>query len=115
MILARKVNALKAATAFSGWLFTVVRRECQRLSRKMFGQGMSIEDLADTQLACRSDKSLKIDLVAARESLGHRKMPCQVQGEMWRQVHAEERLNSWVDPARHVHLPGRGWYSSPRQ
>ena len=69
MILARKVKALKAAAAFSGWLFTVVRRECQRLSRRMFGRRESIEDLADAQLACRSDESLKIDLVAALESL----------------------------------------------
>lgn len=69
MILARRVKSLKAAAAFSGWLFTVVRRECQRLSRRMFGQGTSIEDLADDQLACRTDESLKIDLVAALESL----------------------------------------------
>ncbi len=69
LILAKKVKALRAAAAFSGWLFTVVRRECQRLSRKMFGQGESIEDLADSQLACRSDESLQIDLVAALESL----------------------------------------------
>ena len=69
LILSRKVASLKAAAAFSGWLFTVVRRECQRLSRKMFGQGQSIEDLADAQLACRTDESLRIDLIAALESL----------------------------------------------
>ena len=69
MILARKVKALKAAAAFSGWLITVVRRECHRLSRKMFRQGESIEDLAEAQLASRNDESLKIDLVAALESL----------------------------------------------
>lgn len=68
LILSRKVASLKAAAAFSGWLFTVVRRECQRLSRKMFGQGQSIEDLADAQLACRTDESLRIDLIAALES-----------------------------------------------
>jgi DNA-directed RNA polymerase specialized sigma24 family protein len=39
LILSRKIGGLKAAAAFSGWLFTVVRRECQRLSRRMFGQG----------------------------------------------------------------------------
>lgn len=69
MILARKVKALKAAAAFSGWLITVVRRECHRLSRKMLRQGESIEDLAEAQLASRNDESLKIDLVAALESL----------------------------------------------
>ncbi|MGH8211401.1 MAG: RNA polymerase sigma factor, partial [Steroidobacteraceae bacterium] len=69
LILSRKVKALRAAAAFSGWLFTVVRRECQRLSRAMFRQGSSIEDLAEAQLACRSDEGLKIDLIAALESL----------------------------------------------
>ncbi|MBS0420958.1 MAG: sigma-70 family RNA polymerase sigma factor [Proteobacteria bacterium] len=69
LILARKVKALRAAAALSGWLFTVVRRECQRLSRKMLGQDASSEDLAEAQLALRSDESLQIDLIAALESL----------------------------------------------
>jgi RNA polymerase sigma factor (sigma-70 family) len=69
LILSRRIGGLKAAAAFSGWLFTVVRRECQRLSRKMLGQGPSVEDLAEAQLACRTDESLKVDLVAALESL----------------------------------------------
>jgi RNA polymerase sigma factor (sigma-70 family) len=69
LILVKKVRALKAAAAFSGWLFTVVRRECQRLSRRMLRQGASLEDLAEAQLACRTDEALKIDLVAALESL----------------------------------------------
>ncbi len=69
LILAKKVKALKAAAAFSGWLFTVVRRECHRLARKMFRQGGSIEDLAEAQLASRNDENLRIDLVAALESL----------------------------------------------
>jgi RNA polymerase sigma factor (sigma-70 family) len=69
LILSRKVRGLKAAAAFSGWLFTVVRRECQRLSRRMFGKDLSIEDLADEQLAARSDEGLPLDLIAALESL----------------------------------------------
>ena len=69
LILSRKIGGLKAAAAFSGWLFTVVRRECNRLSRRMFGQGPSSEDLAESQLACRSDESLRIDLIAALDSL----------------------------------------------
>src|SRR5258707_1277178 len=69
LILSRKVKGLKAAAAFSGWLFTIVRRECQRLSRKIFGQGVSIEDLADAQLATRSDEGLHLDLIAAVECL----------------------------------------------
>ena len=69
LILTRRIKSLRAAAAFSGWLFTVVRRECQRLSRRMFGRGESIEDLAEAQLACRPDASLRIDLIAALESL----------------------------------------------
>lgn len=69
LILSRRIGGLKAPAAFSGWLFTVVRRECQRLSRKMFGHGPSVEELAEAQLACRTDESLRVDLVAALESL----------------------------------------------
>ncbi len=69
LVLSRKVKGLRAAAAFSGWLFTIVRRECQRLSRRMFGQDVSIEDLADAQLATRSDEGLHLDLIAALESL----------------------------------------------
>jgi hypothetical protein len=52
--------ALKTAAAFSWWLFTIVRRECQRLSRRMFRQGVSVEDLTDAQLATRSDEGLHL-------------------------------------------------------
>jgi RNA polymerase sigma factor (sigma-70 family) len=69
LILSRKVTALKAAAAFSGWLFTVVRRECHRLSRAMLGRGELIEDLSETKLACRTEESLHVDLLAALESL----------------------------------------------
>ena len=69
LVLSRKVKGLKAAAAFSGWLFTIVRRECQRLSRRMLGQGLSLDDVADAQLATRSDESLHLDLIAALESL----------------------------------------------
>ena len=69
LILSRKVRGLKLAAAFSGWLFTVVRRECQRLSRRMFGQGTSLEDLAEERLATYPDEALRLDVVAALESL----------------------------------------------
>jgi RNA polymerase sigma factor (sigma-70 family) len=68
LILSNKIGALKVAAAFSGWLFTVVRRECQRLGRKIIGQH-SLEDVAEEKLAIRSDENIKIDLMAALESL----------------------------------------------
>src|SRR5258708_19307475 len=69
LILSRKVKGLKAAAAFSGGLFTIVRRECQRLSRRMFVQGVTVEDLADAQPATRSDHGLHLDPIHAPEPL----------------------------------------------
>jgi RNA polymerase sigma factor (sigma-70 family) len=69
LILSRKVTSLKTAAAFSGWLFTIVRRECHRMSRRMFGRSVSLEELADAQLAVRSDEILHLDLIQALESL----------------------------------------------
>lgn len=36
LIISHKVKGLKAAAAFSSWLFTVIRRECRKLERMMF-------------------------------------------------------------------------------
>jgi RNA polymerase sigma factor (sigma-70 family) len=69
LILTRKLGALKAAVAFSGWLFTIVRRECLRLLRRLPGQRQSLEDVADAQFATRTDESLHVDLLRALESL----------------------------------------------
>ena len=49
-------------------MITVVRRECRRLERKIFGR-RPIEDLAEEQLAVRSDDALRVDLISALESL----------------------------------------------
>ena len=51
------------------WLFTILRRECQRLLRGMSGRQQSLEDLADAQLATRTDEALRLDLLRALESL----------------------------------------------
>lgn len=69
LIVSRKVSALKAAVAFSSWLFTVIRRECHKLERMMFKSDPLEEDVAEQQLACRSDGALQIDLARALESL----------------------------------------------
>ena len=68
LVLSRKIGTLKAVAAFSGWLFTIVRRECQRIGRKITGQ-QSIEEVAEARLATRSDESIKLDLLAALDSL----------------------------------------------
>ena len=69
MVVSRKVASLKAAAAFSAWLFTVIRRECRKLSRAMFRFEPLEDDVFETQLALKSDDSLRIDLVSAFESL----------------------------------------------
>ncbi len=69
LVISRKVHGLKAATAFSSWLFTVIKRECRKLERAMFRHEPLDEDLAEHQLASKSDNDLRIDLAAALESL----------------------------------------------
>ena len=69
MVIARKLGALKAAAAFSSWLFTVIRRECKKLERIMFRTETLDEDQAEHQLLCKTDNDLRIDLAAALESL----------------------------------------------
>jgi len=69
LILSRRIKGLRAVAAFSSWLFTVVRRECDRLARRMRAQGPSIEEVAEAQLQARPEEGLKLDLIAALESL----------------------------------------------
>jgi len=69
LVISRKVHGLKAAAAFTSWLFTVIKRECRKLERAMFRHDPLDEDLAEHQLASKSDNDLRIDLAAALESL----------------------------------------------
>jgi len=69
LIISRKVTGLKAAAAFSSWLFTVIKRECRRLERMMFKTDALDEDMAERQVARKSDDALRMDLAAALESL----------------------------------------------
>ena len=69
LVVSRKVKALKVAAAFSSWLFTVIKRECRKLERMMFRHDPLEEDIAEQQLASRTDNELRMDLAAALESL----------------------------------------------
>ncbi len=69
LVISRKVNGLRAAAAFSGWLMTVIRRECRKLRQLMFRTDPLDEDLAEHQILSRTDNDLRIDLAAALESL----------------------------------------------
>ncbi len=72
LIVVRRLHALRTVAAFSGWLFTIVRRECRRLERRVFGLEAFDEIKMEEWLATHSDVALRIDLVHALESLpGH--------------------------------------------
>ncbi|MBC3871667.1 RNA polymerase sigma factor [Undibacterium oligocarboniphilum] len=69
LVISRKVSGLKAAAAFSSWLFTVIKRECRKLERLMLRHDPLEDDAAEHQLSCRTDDALRIDLANALESL----------------------------------------------
>lgn len=69
LVISRKVKGLKAAAAFSSWLFTVIKRECRKLERAMFKHDPLDEEVAEQQLASRTDHALRVDLANALESL----------------------------------------------
>ena len=71
LLISRKIHALRAAAAFSSWVFIVIKRECRRLSHAMFREAPLEDDLAEQQLAHKSDDDLRMDLTAALESLPH--------------------------------------------
>ena len=69
-LLHRHIGSLRAISAFSGWLFAVVRRECLRLARRGFGQSTPLEDVEDrAEIASQPDHALRLDLAAAIQSL----------------------------------------------
>ncbi len=68
-IVVRRLQALRTVAAFSGWLFTIVRRECRRLERRVFGLDADEELQMEGWLSTHSDEALRIDLIAALESL----------------------------------------------
>jgi RNA polymerase sigma factor (sigma-70 family) len=69
LIVAGRLSSLKTAASFAGWLFTVVRRECQRLSRRMFAHEALDDETIAKQLATRPMVELRMELAFALESL----------------------------------------------
>ncbi|ALY42790.1 sigma-70 family RNA polymerase sigma factor [Burkholderia vietnamiensis] len=69
LIISRKVSGLKAAAAFSSWLFTVIKHECRKLARMMFKHEPLPDEVAEELLLHRPDDELRIDLANALESL----------------------------------------------
>ncbi len=69
LVISRKVKVLKAAAAFSSWLFTIIKRECRKLARTMFRHDPLDDEIVEQQLAARTDGALRMDLANAPESL----------------------------------------------
>ena len=69
LIVARHMRSLKTTTSFAGWLWTVVRRECHRLSRKMHFHEDLADDRIEAWLATQSSDELRLELAIALESL----------------------------------------------
>lgn len=69
LIVARRLRTLQAIAAFSGWLFSIVRRECRRLERRVFGLDPYDEKKMEHWLVIHPDDALRLDLVNALESL----------------------------------------------
>ncbi len=69
LVVARRLGSLKTAASFAGWLFTIVRRECQRLSRRMFAHEQLDEEKIAEQIMTRSMDELRTELAFALESL----------------------------------------------
>ena len=70
IILFRRLPTLRSLGAFSGWLFQVARRECQRLARKMFHQHVPLDEAIEKNyLATRTDIEMQIDITLAIQSL----------------------------------------------
>jgi len=63
LIISRKVSGLKAADAFSSWLFTVIKHECRKLARMMLKREPLPDEMAEELLLHRPDDELRIDLV----------------------------------------------------
>lgn len=69
LVISRKVKGLRAAAAFSSWLFTVIKHECRRLARAMFRHESLTDEMAEELMLAQPDGALRIDLANALESL----------------------------------------------
>jgi RNA polymerase sigma factor (sigma-70 family) len=69
LIVTRRLRSLRVVAAFSGWLFQIVRRECRRLERRVFGFDPYDEEKMESWLAIHSDDTVRLDLINALESL----------------------------------------------
>lgn len=64
----RRIGALHTIGSYTAWLFSIVRRECQRLMKRMRGQ-VELPDDDHPLFAYYATPDLRIDLATAIQSL----------------------------------------------
>lgn len=64
----RRIGALRTVESYSAWLLTIVRRECQRLMRRIRSE-TELPEADDPCFAYHTHVDLQADLVAAVKSL----------------------------------------------
>lgn len=65
-VLYRRIGTLRTITAFSRWLFAIVRRECLKLAQKVLKGKVDIKDIENAQqFSFRPQFELRIDLARA--------------------------------------------------
>lgn len=69
LTVARKLPQLRVLAAFSGWAIRLVQRECRRLGRVTLRYDPYDEERLEQWLVVRDTASLRVELVAALESL----------------------------------------------
>ena len=69
LVLSRYLSSLRHAQAWSRWLFRIARQQCHHLARATLRQDLWDDDATDRFVASRSEDDLRLDLVAALESL----------------------------------------------
>lgn len=70
IILYRRISTLREAVAITGWLFTIVHRQCLRLGRSILGAPADHYEIAlERRLTDMPLHDLRLDLARAIESL----------------------------------------------
>ena len=68
-LLFRHVGTLRTLLSFSGWLFSVVRRECLRLARRARRMTPVEDSDLEALVLARPEAELRLDMAAAFEAL----------------------------------------------
>jgi RNA polymerase sigma factor (sigma-70 family) len=69
LVISRYLSSLRHAQAWSRWLFRIARQQCHRLARATLRQDLWDDDVVERFVASRTEQDLRLDLVAAIESL----------------------------------------------